>query len=143
MTRRLIKHLAQPVIYAVDVDDDGMVLGALDVTTEVTSGGLCSHLLESLPLVGRLDDVEYLNAHRDEYEPYATACGNIHHLMRDLLRLEADHRAAKAAFRLTDARAKALRRDVDARAAEVHALLDQIAERKPLPLFEDAADAQV
>jgi hypothetical protein len=139
MTRSLIKHIQEPTIYAIEADENGFILGALDVTSEITSGGFCAHLLNGLPLTGALDDVERLNRERDEHwQVFESDCGNVHHLMADLLAFEKDHRAAATAFAMADSRAKALRKDMDLRAQKVHDLLGRIADRKPLPLFEKA-----
>jgi hypothetical protein len=138
-TRMFIKHRAEPTTYAIEADEGGLILAALDVTDEATTGGLCPHLLGGLPLAGRLDDVEMLNRQREaEFEDYVPECGNLHHLMQDLLALERDHRDAAAAFALADSRAKSLKKDLEMRAAKVHDLLDRINHRTPLPLFEAA-----
>lgn len=136
-TRSLIKHQAEPTVYAIEGDEDGMILAALDVTDEATSGGLCVHMLAGLPLAGRIDDVEMLNRERDEqWAPYVPECGNTHHLLGELIAMEKDHRAAAGLFAIADAKARSLKKDVDQKAAKVHELLARIADRKPLPLFE-------
>jgi hypothetical protein len=136
MNRYFLKHRAQPTVYAVEGDEDGDILGVLDVTTEATSGGLCPHLLSTLPLAGRLDDVEYLQRTREEYESFTPECGNVHHLMTDLLTFEREHRQVAAAFALADGKAKALKKDMELRAAKVHELLGRIDDRSALPLFD-------
>jgi len=139
MTRYFLKHRAEPTVYAVEGDEDGNLLAVLDVTDAATSGGLCPHLLSSLPLAGRIEDVEYVNRVRDaEYDSYVPECGNVHHLMTDLLALEREHREAAAAFAMADSKSKATKKDMELRAAKVHALLDRINDRVPLPLFEAA-----
>lgn len=138
-TRALIKHTIEPTTYAVEIDADGMILSALDVTTEATSGGLCPHLLETLPLAAAIDDVERLNRTRDAYSTFVPDCANAHHLLSDLVKLESEHRTAIDAFAAADARAKSAKKRVDETAAEVHQLLGKIRDRKPLPLFEGIA----
>jgi hypothetical protein len=135
-TRRLIKHVHEPTVYAVEVDEDGFILAALDVTSEVTSGGLCLHMLSTLPLAGALDDVERLNRERDTFDAYTADCGNVHHLMADLIAAEREHRAASAQTAMAESRFRSLKKDTELKAAKVHDLLGRIADRKPLPLFE-------
>jgi len=132
----LIKDPDVDIVFAIEQDDDAIVLAALDVTAEAKSGGLCSHLLASLPLAGRIDDVEMINRQRERFTRFEVDCGNVHHLMRDLLTLEHDYRESVDRFALADSRAKSLKKDVDTCAAKVHDLLQRIATRKPLPLFE-------
>ena len=136
VTRALLRHRDYQTVYAIEVDFEGTILGALDVTTEVERGGLCGHLLETLPLAGSIDTVELLTRHRDDFEPFTVSCGNVHHLFNDLLRCEKDHRAALAAFATADARAKGLKKEADARGAKVHELLGKLADAPPLPLFD-------
>lgn len=136
VTRLCIKHAAEPTVYVVECDDEGTILAALDVTDDATRGGLCAHILDTLPLAAQLDELTYLQRDRDRYVPYEPDCGNVHHLMHDLLRLEREHRAAAAAFALADSRAKGLKKDMETKAAEVHELLARLADRKPLPLFD-------
>jgi hypothetical protein len=139
LTRSLIKHIAEPTVYVIETDEDGMILNALDVTNEATGGGLCPHVINDLPLAGRIEDVELLNRERDEqWQPYVPDCGNIHHLMTDLLAFEREHRAAAQAFAMADSRAKGLRKELDLKSQKVHELLGRIADRKPAPLFEAA-----
>ena len=135
-TRSLIKHRQEPTVYAIESDEDALILAALDVTREATSGGLCSHTLGDLPLAGRIDDVELLNRERENYDGFIPECGNVHHLMTELLALDREHRQAAAAASIAEARFRSLRKDVDAKSQKVHELLARINERKPLPLFE-------
>jgi hypothetical protein len=138
-TRRMyLKHRAEPGTYAVEYDVDGMILNALDVTSEATKGGLCPHMLHTLPLAGRLDEVEYLNRMRssDTFEEWLPDCGNVHHLLNDLVTLEQEHRRAIDGFAMADSIAKSKRKDMELTAAKVHELLARISDRKPLPLFE-------
>jgi hypothetical protein len=95
------------------------------------------HLIASLPLAAQIDDVEALNRTRDQYETFVPDCANAHHLLADLVQKETEHRAAIDAFAMLDARAKAGKKRVDETAAEVHTLLGKIANRKPLPLFDN------
>jgi hypothetical protein len=144
LTRSLIKHAKEPAFYVIEADEDGVILAALDVSSEVTSGGLCRHMVKDVPLLGQLDDVERLNRERaqgdaegvDVWLPYVAECGNVHHLMTELLALDRDHRAAAHAYAVADAKAKSLKKEMDARGEKVHELLGQISDRKPLPLFE-------
>ena len=77
LTRTFVKHQIEPAIYAIETDEDGTILGALDVTAEATKGGLCRHMIDSLPLTGRVDEVEYLQRDRAAYDPYEPDCGNV------------------------------------------------------------------
>ena len=139
MIRRFIKHRAEPTVYAIETDEDGMILGAVDLTDDATKGGLCPHMIGSIPLAGRIEDVEYLNRKiDDEYDDYVPECGNVHHLMTDLLAMERAHREAAALFALADSDAKAKRKTMENAGAKVHDLLQRIEDRKPLPLFEAA-----
>lgn len=136
-TRALIKHRQEPTVYAIEADEDGIILAALDVTSEVTGGGFCVHLLPALALTGRIDDVELLNREREEHwEGFTPECGNVHHVMADLIAAEKEHRAAATATAIAESRFRSLKKDTDAKAAKVHDLLGRIADRKPLPLFE-------
>lgn len=139
VTRSLIKHRIEPTTYAVEMDFEGVILGALDVTSEVTSGGFCSHTLSGLPLAGSIDTVEQLNRQRDDFEAFQPTCGNVHHLFNDILTMKKSHRAALAAFALADARAKALEREAKAQAAKIEELLGRLVDQKPLPLFDGYA----
>ena len=134
--RRFTKHLKDATVFAIEAAEDGLILASLDVTTEATSGGLCTHLLPTLPLAGRLDDVEYLNAHADEFEGFEPECGNAHHLMNDLVTLEKEHRNAIAVYAMAASRAAGAKKEMELRAAKVHDLLGRIGDRKPLPLFD-------
>jgi CHAD domain-containing protein len=136
-TRSFIKHIKEPGTYAVETDEDGFILAALDVSSEMTSGGICPHLLPTLPLAGRVEDIEVLMRARDEYEPFEPDCGNVHHLMNDLLSFEREYRQSETAFALADSKAKALKKEMEAKAVRVHDLLSRISDRKPLPLFEN------
>lgn len=136
--RHFLKHQAEPGTYAIEIDEDGQILAALDVTDEATKGGLCTHLLSSLPLAGRIDDVDYLNRQRECYEVFEPECGNVHHLMADLIELERAHRRLIDRFAFEDSTAKSTKKDMEAAGAKVHALLARIADRKPLPLFDAA-----
>jgi hypothetical protein len=137
LTRSLIKHNIEPHVYVIESDEDGMILAALDVTSEATRGGLCGHMLADLPLAGAIDDVEMLNRERDDsFGPYEAECGNVHHLLADLLAMEREHRSAAASFAMADSRAKSLKKEMELRAQKVHELLGRIGDRKPLPLFD-------
>jgi len=139
LKRYYLKHKAEPTTFAVEADERGEILAALDVTDEQTKGGLCPHALESLPLKARIDDVIDLNKHRDDFQVYEPDCRNVHHLMTDLLTLERGFREATSAFEQADAEAKALKKRMEAQGEKVHALLSKIQDRKPLPLFETTA----
>ena len=139
LKRYYLKHKAEPSTFAVEADERGEILSALDVTDEATKGGLCPHLLESLPLKARIDDVIDLNAHRNDYALFEPDCLNTHHLLADLLTLERGFREATGAFEQADAEAKALKKRMEAQGEKVHALLVRIQDRKPLPLFEASA----
>lgn len=135
--RSFIKHRVEPHVYAIESDEDGVILSALDVTSESTSGGICLHALASLPLAGRIDDVEYLQRTRhDEFDDFVPDCGNVHHLMTDLLGMETEHRRAAAEFAMADSKSKALKKEMEIAGAKVHELLARISDRKPLPLFD-------
>lgn len=136
-TRSLIKHTAEPFIYCIECDDEGFILAAMDVTKEAESGGLCPHMLAGLPLAGAIEDVERLNRERDsEWNVYTTDCGNVHHLMADLINAEKDHRAAAAQTAMAESKFRSLKKDTELKAAKVHDILGRLADRKPLPLFE-------
>lgn len=137
MTKRaFLKHTNEPTTYAVEMDDDGLVLSLLDVTSEITNGGLCSHILASLPLAGRVDDLELMRRTRDEYDAFEPDCGNAHHLIHDLIALEQEYRRVCDAFALADSKAKSLKDDMNNKRDKVHSLVRKIADRKPLPLFD-------
>ena len=87
-SRYYLKHTAEPFVYAVEADDEGTILNALDVSDEHEQGGLCPHMLASLPLAARIDDVERLNRDRSDFEPFTPECRHVHHLMDDLLAAE-------------------------------------------------------
>lgn len=139
LRRYYLKHKAEPATFAVEADDRGEILSALDVTDDATKGGLCPHLLESLPLAARIDDVIALNRDRESFQVFEPDCRNAHHLMADLLTMERGYREATSAFEQADAEAKALKKRMEAQGEKVHALLSKIQDRKPLPLFETAA----
>ena len=138
LTRFYLKHRAEPGTFACEGDAAGAILGALDVTDEQTKGGLCPHMLSSLPLAGRVDDLDYLNRERDNFEPFVPECGNVHHLLEDLLDLERAHVTAINEYAEADAEAKTRKKAMEAAGQKVHALLIRISERKPLPLFDAA-----
>ncbi len=138
LTRYFLKHRAEPATYAIETDEEGTILGALDVTDGATKGGLCAHMLDSMALTGRVDDIEYLNRTRDDFEPYEPNCANEHHLLSDLLALEKEYLTAMGAYAASDAETKTLKKSMEARGEKVHALLAKIADRKPLPLFDAA-----
>ena len=73
-SRYYLKHTAEPFVYAVEADDEGTILNALDVSDEHEQGGLCPHMLASLPLAARIDDVERLNRDRSDFEPFTPEC---------------------------------------------------------------------
>lgn len=139
LSRYYLKHKADPTTYAVEADERGEILSALDVTDEAAKGGLCPHLLTTLPLAARIDDVESLNRHRDEFHVCEPDCRNTHHLLSDLLALERDYRTAVQAWEVADGEAKVLKKRMEAQGEKVHALLQRIQDRKPLPLFEQSA----
>jgi len=139
LKRYYLKHKAEPATFAVEADERGEILAALDVTDESTTGGLCPHALASMPLKALIDDVIELNAQRKDFEIHEPDCRNTHHLLADLLTLEADFRAATRMFEQADGEAKALKKRMEAQGEKVHALLTRITERKPLPLFESSA----
>jgi hypothetical protein len=138
LIRYFVKHVARPDVYAVEGDEQGQILAVLDVTNEATKGGLCPHLLSTLPLAGRIEDVDLVMRQREQFEDYTPECGNVHHLMTDLLALERDHITAAGKFAASDSETKTLKKDMEAKGAKVHALLAQINDYKPLPLFETA-----
>ncbi len=43
-SRYYLKHTAEPFVYAVEADDEGTLLNALDVSDEHEQGGLCPHM---------------------------------------------------------------------------------------------------
>jgi hypothetical protein len=139
LKRYYLRHKELKTTYAVEGDDRGEILGVLDVSAEAGQGGICPHMLPSLPLAGRIDEVEYLMKHRDEFAIEEPDCRNAHHLMTDLLLLESDYRAMTRQFEQADAEAKALKKRMEAQGDKVHSLLCRIQDRKPLPLFETAA----
>lgn len=106
LKRYYLKHKTEPTTYAVEGDDRGEVLAALDVTGDATKGGLCPHLLETLPLAARIDDVIQINKHKDDFQVFEPDCQNTHHLLSDLLTLERNYREATSAFGQADAEAK-------------------------------------
>lgn len=139
LKRFFLKHKAEPMTFAVEADDRGNILGIIDVTDSATKGGLCPHLLDTLPLVGRIDDADFLNRTREEFDYYAPDCANTHHLLNDLLELEKDYRIFLAEWSEADGEAKRLKKRMEAQAEKVHELLQKIQDRKPLPLFEETA----
>ena len=136
-SRYYLKHTAEPFVYAVEADDEGTILNALDVSDEHEQGGLCPHMLASLPLAARIDDVERLNRDRSDFEPFTPECRHVHHLMDDLLAAERHYRQVEATFHAADAERKALQKRMEAAGAKVHALLRTIQDRPSLPLFQD------
>jgi hypothetical protein len=139
LSRYYLMHKKTEITFAVEADDRGEILGAVEVTAEKYLGGLCPHMLPTLPLAGRIDDVIDLQKSRDDFDVYEPDCRNAHHLMSDLLVLESDYRAMTRAFEQADAEAKALKKRMEAQGEKVHALLCRISDRKPLPLFETTA----
>jgi hypothetical protein len=135
-TRLFLKHIAEPTVYAIEADEGGVTVGALEVTSDMTAGGLCPHMLPTLPLNGRAEVLAYLEESRHLYEPYEPDCGNVHHLMHDLLNYERDHREAADTYAMADSKAKALKKEMEAKAARIHDLLRRINDRESLPLFE-------
>lgn len=135
--RYFLKHRAEPATYAVEGDDDGTLRGALDVTATVTAGGLCAHQLATLPIEPS-EDLERLQAARDDFEEWVPDCENVHHLMTELLALERAHLASINTYAAADAQTKALKKTMEAAGTKVHALLQKVADRKPLPLLDAA-----
>ena len=107
-SRYYLKHTAEPFVYAVEEDDEGTILNALDVSDEHEQGGICPHMLASLPLAARIDDVEHLNRDRGNFERVDPECRHVHHLMDDLLAAERYYRQVEATFHAADAARKAL-----------------------------------
>jgi hypothetical protein len=139
MIKRFIKHRAEPTVFAIETDEEGTILAALDVTDEATKGGLCPHMIASMPLSGHVEDIEFLSRKiDDEFDDYVPECGNVHHLMNDLLQMEREHRDAAASFAMADSTAKAKKKSMELAGQKVHDLLQRIEDRKPLPLFEVA-----
>lgn len=130
-----LKHKAEPLTYAVEADERGHVLAALDVSGDETSGGLCPHILPSLPLAGGMDDVEMLNKQRAEFNLFEPECGNTHHLLKDLLEMEREYRGSTQRWESADRNAKSLKKIMEEDGEKVHQLLMKIQDRKPLPLF--------
>lgn len=135
LQRYYLKHKDEPLTYAVEADERGHVLASLDVSSEEASGGLCPHMLSSLPLAGRLDDVEMINKRRAEFKLFEPECGNTHHLLRDLLDMEREYRGSTQRWESADRNAKALKKVMEEDGEKVHQLLMKIQDRKPLPLF--------
>lgn len=135
LTRVYLKHKAEPLTFAVEMDERGRCLAVLDVSDEQTKGGLCPHLLGVLPLAGRIDDVESVNARRQEFHLFEPECGNTHHLLADLLTMERAYRGSTERFESADRNAKSLKKIMEEDGAKVHQLLIKIQDRKPLPLF--------
>lgn len=139
LKRYFLKHRSQPDVWAIEGDDsDGAILAALDVTSDATKGGLCPHMLDALPLVANVGDLEYIARQRDDYELHVPECGNTHHLLADLLALEREHVEAVAEFAEADAVAKMKKRAAENAGSKVHAVLARMMDRKPLPLFDAA-----
>jgi hypothetical protein len=134
--RFYIKHKAQPTVFAIERDKMGY-LAALEVTDSATKQGLCPHLLASLPLTNEPGLLAHLERTKTEFELYEPECGNVHHLMNDLIELERDYRDCLRQWTQVDLSAKALKKLVDSKGEKVHELLERIYNRPTLPLFDD------
>lgn len=139
LTRFYLKHKTNTEVFAVEADDRGEILAALDVTAEASSGGVCPHMLATLPLAGRVDDVVSLNMRRAEFAFVEPECGNTHHLLADLLTLEREFRGSTQRWESADRTSKSLKKIMEEDGEKVHQLLMKIQDRKPLPLFEHVA----
>lgn len=135
LIRTFIKHRAEPTVYALETDEEGNILAALDVSDAATKGGLCPHMLASMALTGRVEDLEYLTRAREaEFEDFVPECGDVHHLMTDLLSLEKEYQTSCAAFAMADSRAKSLKKDMELKGARVHECLTRVRQpRLPFP----------
>lgn len=140
LTRAYLKHKIEALVFAVEVDERRTVLGALDVSDEETKGGLCHHMLSSLPLKADIDIVSDLNRNIKDFALYEPECGNTHHLMHDLISLEREYRDASRAFESADRTRKALQKNMEECGTKVHDLLERIYDRKPPPTVRERVE---
>lgn len=139
IVRFYIKHKANPTVFAIERDKRGY-LAALEVTDASTKGGVCPHMLPSLPLSDEPGLLAHLERAKTEFELYEPECGNVHHLMTDLIELERDYRDVLRQWTQIDMQAKALKKLVDHKGDKVHELLERIYNRPALPLFDEVPD---
>ena len=139
-TRRFyLKHHAEPSVYAVEVAPDGLIINALDLSDEHTKdggAGICKHALDALPLHGHVEDIERLNNNRNDWRTYDPDCRNVHHLVDELMDLEREYLKDLGTYNDSAEDTKALRKRADASGERVHALLQRLSTREPLPLFD-------
>lgn len=140
IVRFYIKHKAEPTVFAIERDKQGY-LAAMEVTDSATKQGLCPHLLPSLPLGDEPGLLTHLERHKTEFELYEPECGNVHHLMNDLIELERDFRECGRQWASADLSAKALKKLLDSKGEKVDDLLERIYNRPSLPLFDDVPAA--
>ena len=140
-TRFYLKHLAEPHVFAVEADEAGTILYALDLSDEYSKGegaGLCSHMLDTLPLQGHVEDIERLNIDRSEWKRYAPDCTDIHHMVNDLMTFEQEYLADLDTYNDAAEATKRLKKRADASGERVHTVLQRMAKsREPLPLFDE------
>lgn len=132
LIRRFMKHKVFGEVYAVEAEmPSGMVVAAAKIDPTVQ----CEHLLRTMELTGD-DTAEMLEKSRNDFDVIDLPCRDAAHWLNDIGEAYREREDARKEWEQADARAKSLKKILEAKDQRVMNLVGAAIDPKPMPLFD-------
>jgi len=105
LTRGFLKHKVYGTVIAVERDETGVVLAALEIGEAIA----CRHRLAGYALRPDVNACAEINAHPRDFASFEPVCGEAAHLLAEIGGAEQAARAAELEWQQAHAHAKALK----------------------------------
>jgi len=129
--RAFFKHRVFSELFAVEIDETGLVLAALDISS--TAASACRQALPSYEL--SMEAAAALNDHVNDFEVFEPACLDAGHQLRDIFEMDRLSEQAFGAWQTADNHAKALKKTYEQHLEAASKLRKDYREPRELPLF--------
>jgi len=133
--RGFLKHKIYGTVVAVERDETGIVLAAMEVHEAIA----CRHRLAGYPLSPDVNVCAEINAHPRDFESFEPVCVDAAHLLADIGVAEKAAQAAEVDWQRAHAHAKALKETFEEQTAALRQIVRASTSPTTLPLFSDGA----
>jgi hypothetical protein len=129
--RAFFKHRVFSELWVVEIDETGLVLAALNISS--TAASACRHGLADYAL--SMDAAAQVNDHVNDYEVFEPVCVDATHQLRDIFEADRLSEQAFGAWQTADNHAKALKKTYEQHVEAAAKLRKDYREPRDLPLF--------
>lgn len=131
LTRGFLKHKIYGTVVAVERDETGLVLAAMEVHEAIA----CRHRLAGYALTLDANACAEINAHPRDYDAFEPVCGDSSHLLADIAAAASAVQVAEIEWQQAHAHAKALKETFEQKSAALRQVVYASTMPPELPLF--------